>query len=119
MERIRQEGKKEGVEKDVMDGIAAAIDVMSEVNDFVNAYVKDSDYIEDTDLVFQRASVPFEFKNFDYKFMGGYMEFSAKVQLRLLSDQGKFLWYQIFAFEEFVLIFKLVDRGIEGSSVEQ
>ena len=116
LEAILKEGQKSEYDlgDDMINGIKAAIDAMTDVNDFVNAHFGDSRYIEDIDKTFQRTSVPDEWRGFDFKLMGGYSKFSQKVQLRILSEPKKFLWCQIFAFEELVLIFEIKDRGDEG-----
>ena len=116
LEAILKEGKKDqyDLEDEVLDGIKAAIDAMADVNDFVNAHFGDSLYIDDIDETFKRTKGMDGWRGFDYMLIGGYSKFSQKVQLRMLSDPKTFVWCQIFAFEELVLIFEIVDRGDKG-----
>ena len=121
LDRILKEGRKDEwyrPEEHVLEGIEAAIDSMKDVNDFVNAHVGDSQYIDDIDETFQntKGMDTWISKGLDYKLMGGYNKFSERVQLRMLSEKpaDKFFSCQIFAFEELVLIFKIEKHDDEG-----
>ena len=106
LQEILKEGKRDttGLQDDVLNGIEAARDSMRDVNSFVNAYLDDSQYMEDIDDAFKHIFPTTGSQGDDYKLMGGYKKFSKNVHLRLMSDGDKFSRCLIFAFEEHVLI---------------
>lgn len=114
LEAILKEGEQAEVDFDVVNGIQNAVDAMKDVSDFVSAYFEDSMYIDDMDDTFKHTMGMDVWQGVDYKLIFGYNKFAHIVQLRMLSDADKFCWCQIFAFEQLVLIFEIVDRGDRG-----
>ena len=81
MERSLKEIKNDHYTEEELRGIESAIETMDDVAMFVNSYMSDSEYIKDTEKIFERMT-GLERLPQDFMFRGGHMVMSAKVKLR-------------------------------------
>ena len=116
LERALKEIRRDHFTEDELRGIESAIDAMDDVSQFVNSYMSDSEYIKNTEKIFEKMTGLERLKcgPQDIMFRGGHMVMSAKVKLRLLSEPSKFHPCQLIVFEEFLVVFDTVEHKDSG-----
>ena len=117
LERALKEIQRDHYTDGELRGIESAIEAMDDVSLFVNSYMSDTEYIKNTEKIFEKMTGMERVQqglHHDFMFRGGHMVMSAKMKLRLISEPNKFRSCQLIVFEEFLIVFDIVDRRDSG-----